>query len=125
MALNEQQAMQLRELWQQGLSYTNIARELDVTAGVVAGFCWRAGLRRQPTRRIKKEPPMAFKDLPEENVPSSVGVMGLSANLCRWPIGHDAEGMTTFCGQLRDYPSPYCANHRKRGSTGLGRPLTK
>jgi GcrA cell cycle regulator len=51
---------------------------------------------------------------PAEDAPIGVGVMDLTPNTCRWPIGHPGAHGFHFCARFVDYGVVYCATHRAK-----------
>jgi GcrA cell cycle regulator len=116
----------IREWWAQGKTYADIAGELGLTIGSVAGHAHRMGLR--DSMRAKKEPakrsnPGVYKpwserkhyyqkklvpmapELDSRNLP----LAELENNECRYPVTDDAPFL--FCGQPQAEGSSYCAHH--------------
>ena len=91
----------LRELWEQGLTASQIAAELSVTRNAVIGKAHRLGLsgRASPIQRSK---------------PSKLTLVALKERMCRWPIGHPGELDFHFCGGEARPNSPYCPEHHAR-----------
>lgn len=70
-------------------------------------------------RRPKiKTPKQETIPLPEDDVGNDVtrllGVMDLTSNTCRFPIGDPLTGPFGFCGEKVRENSPYCAEHHAR-----------
>jgi len=127
----------LKKLWQDGLSASQIAKQLGgVTRNAVIGKVHRLGLsgRAAPSkpqrtafkppraarpaaapsapRRIA-EPVVAHPQPPVRYVDESPGtatVLTLGAHMCKWPIGDPALDNFTFCGRRTD-EGPYCHEH--------------
>ncbi len=146
MAWTEERIEQLKTLWKEGLSASQIARRLGgTTRNAVIGKVHRIGLsgrvvpvvRRtfsKPRRRIVKPaapqrivaaftPRVRLRpDFPTEPLPLPVddyyvaperrkGVLELTADDCRWPIGDPQQPDFHFCGGVRVPGLPYCAHH--------------
>lgn len=146
MAWTEERIEQLKTLWKDGLSASQIARRLGgTTRNAVIGKVHRLGLpgrvvpvvRRtfsKPRRRIVKPaapqrivaaitPRVRLRpDFPTEPLPLPVddyyvaperrkGVLELTADDCRWPIGDPREPGFYFCDQRAAPGLPYCEGH--------------
>lgn len=128
----------MRKLWLEGLSASQIARELTgVTRNAVIGKVHRIGLaaRNMPSRpeyypkpprqtrsRISVAPrfnptpakPLTLElheiaALPPAN--PALSVMALEHTHCRFPIGDPQAHDFAFCGRGRVIGKPYCADH--------------
>jgi GcrA cell cycle regulator len=123
---------QLKSLWTEGLSASQIARALGgVTRNAVIGKVHRLGLagRAAPTRidrpRLPSAPRLHLRsrepELPvveEEPIKledgSFVGVMAINDRMCRWPIGDPSAEEFHFCGRNPKAGSPYCEAHARK-----------
>jgi GcrA cell cycle regulator len=92
---------QLRELWEQGLTASQIAAELSVTRNAVIGKAHRLGLsgRASPIQRSKAP---------------KLTLVALKERMCRWPIGHPGDPDFYFCGGEVRPNSSYCPEHHVR-----------
>ena len=124
---------QLKSLWTEGLSASQIARALGgVTRNAVIGKVHRLGLagRASPSRSERPRVPMTPKvpsvrtQLPAvavvEEDPltlddgSHATVLTISDRMCRWPIGDPAATEFHFCGHSPKSGSPYCEAHARK-----------
>ena len=127
MAWTDDRVEKLRELWDKGLSASQIAKELaeGVTRNAVIGKAHRMGLASRPSP-VKSEPAKraaaaaakkkaaAPKKSPATKVAPTTGkvsILDLTESMCKWPIGHPGEANFHFCGKPSQPTFPYCANH--------------
>jgi GcrA cell cycle regulator len=128
----------LKKLWQDGLSASQIAKQLGgVTRNAVIGKVHRLGLSgraapSKPARTVFKAPrparPVAAPSAPRriaeptalspqpspirylDETPGMATVLTLAAHMCKWPIGDPSLETFTFCGR-RSGEGPYCHEH--------------
>ena len=124
---------QLKSLWTEGLSASQIARVLGgVTRNAVIGKVHRLGLagRAAPARvdrpRLPSAPRMHHLRVREPELPvveeepitledgSVVGVLTINDRMCRWPIGDPSGDEFHFCGRNPKSGSPYCEAHARK-----------
>ena len=135
---SETRVTTLSQLWRDGLSASQIAKQLGgVTRNAVIGKVHRLGLSGRavasaparaprtatprPTRprrvalaapAVRKPPVLAFAPAPEG--PGLIGDMALlGAHVCKWPIGDPKSPDFSFCGRQAD--GRYCATHEQTG----------
>lgn len=101
----------IKRLFTAGKSYLQIAAELHLTKGKVAGRCRKMGLVREGSTRVGK-----WKGVPVPSVVSLVprdpiGFMDLRASSCRYPIGDMTRDGFKFCGADKIGNSSYCRQH--------------
>jgi len=128
----------LKKLWQDGLSASQIAKQLGgVTRNAVIGKVHRLGLSgraapSKPQRTVFKAPrparPAAAPALPRriaeaaasaapapvryvDETPGTATVLTLGAHMCKWPIGDPSLDNFTFCGRRSEEHGPYCHEH--------------
>lgn len=124
MAWTEERVEQLKDLWSEGLSASQIANRMGgVTRNAVIGKVHRLGLAGRATPAAPK--PKAVVEVEPEVVirtPSlsletmTLGddrptVSTIGTNQCKWPIGDPASEDFHFCGQSTSSAKPYCAYH--------------
>ena len=122
MAWTDDRVEKLRELWDKGLSASQIAKELadGVTRNAVIGKALRMGLASRPSP-VKSDPAkreaLAKKKTEKKvttKITSSSGkvtILDLTESMCKWPIGHPGEENFHFCGKPSQPAFPYCSNH--------------
>lgn len=132
----------LKKLWQDGLSASQIAKQLGgVTRNAVIGKVHRLGLSgratpSKPQRTVFKAPrparpvaaaPSAPRRIAEpvsatsltpvprpqiDEAPGTATVLTLGAHMCKWPIGDPSSDEFTFCGR-RASEGVYCVDHAR------------
>lgn len=133
----DERVEQLKSLWTEGLSASQIARVLGgVTRNAVIGKVVRLGLARrsfspaqsgqnahhyprkasQPKPRQIAPPPEPVVELPPLVLDDGahVTLMMLTSRTCRWPIGDPATSEFHFCGHKPKPGSSYCETHMLR-----------
>ncbi len=121
MAWTDERVAKLRELWDKGLSASQIAKELaeGVTRNAVIGKAHRMNLASRPSpvksdsTRKKARKPVEKKRTPAKVRSSGgkVSLLELSERICKWPIGHPGEPDFHFCGKPSAPTFPYCPEH--------------
>jgi GcrA cell cycle regulator len=142
MGWTDERVEMLKKLWQDGLSASQIAKQLGgVTRNAVIGKVHRLGLSgraapSKPARTVFKAPrparpavtaPSAPRRIAEpaplapvqasparyvEETPGIATVLTLGAHMCKWPIGDPSLDSFTFCGR-RASEGPYCHEHNQ------------
>lgn len=144
MTWTDPQVERLRALHAEGLSFSQIAVEINhefktrYTRNAMIGKALRIGLPtrdkaesarkgwdkprkpRQPSRRVLKmiEPesePAGPTDLPPDRSDCAVQLLNLQDHHCRWPLGEPRDGM--FCGVPKLGEYPYCRRHYRLAYT--------
>ena len=141
MAWTDERVETLKKLWAEGLSASQIAKELGgVTRNAVIGKVHRLGLSgratpsRPPARVSTPRPrpaarparPATFVDrvvasrteptkpaIEAEPLPNGefATVLTLSNHICKWPIGDPGDKDFRFCGRKTMPGIPYCDKH--------------
>ncbi|MET0181782.1 MAG: GcrA family cell cycle regulator [Caulobacterales bacterium] len=142
MGWTDERVSLLRKLWTEGLSASQIAKQLGgVTRNAVIGKVHRLGLagRATPSRPAKRpvrvarprpaasptaprlRPPMA-PGLPPVIIPhleplpldngQNVTVLTLTDRMCKFPIGDPTDADFAFCGR-DSCNGPYCSDHAR------------
>lgn len=130
----DERVEQLKSLWTEGLSGSQIARVLGgVTRNAVIGKVVRLGLASRngqarvthqkakglggiprlrqvapPADPVVELPPLVLDD------GAHVTLMTLTSRTCRWPIGDPATPEFHFCGHKPKLGSSYCEAHALR-----------
>jgi GcrA cell cycle regulator len=138
-AWSDDRVTTLSKLWQDGLSASQIAKQLGgVTRNAVIGKVHRLGLSgrgsasaptraariisvprpRRPARtiRLAQTPRLAPVGGPT-SAPEGPGLVDslvrLGAHACKWPIGDPKSSEFSFCGRRTD--GRYCEAHKRLG----------
>lgn len=140
MGWTEERVAQLRKLWAEGLSASQIAKQLGgVTRNAVIGKVHRLGLagRATPSRPTKRPvrtarprvigPTAPRMRPPTSNLPTVVipdleplklengkaaSVLTLNETMCKFPIGDPTDPDFAFCGRGASC-GPYCQDHAR------------
>ncbi|MEM1138898.1 MAG: GcrA family cell cycle regulator [Pseudomonadota bacterium] len=129
MAWTDDRVEKLKKLWAEGLSASQIARELgEVTRNAVIGKVHRLGLSGRATRSRSDRPrprplprpqPKPVLPLMESVKPATLDngdhatLMTLSPSMCKWPIGDPGSPGFHFCGNKAEPGMPYCKAHAR------------
>lgn len=130
MGWTDERVEQLKTMWAEGLSASQIARALgQVTRNAVIGKVHRLGLsgRAQPQRveRPRTSAPRVVTPrpvLPEPALPAEPLMMAdgthatvstITTGMCKWPIGDPSEAGFKFCGHKVKPSAPYCEAHAR------------
>ncbi len=131
MSWTDERVEQLKQLWSDGLSASQIARQLgEVTRNAVIGKVHRLGLagratparterpRMQVARRaVRPRPPPVVQAPIIERDPivdefgRKTTVLTINDRMCKWPIGDPSTSEFHFCGHPPKASSPYCDAH--------------
>ncbi|MFC3231113.1 GcrA family cell cycle regulator [Marinibaculum pumilum] len=97
---------QLKVLWSQGLSITQIGKQLGMTRNAVVGKAHRIGLEKRTSPIVRRPRPAA--PIP---APLPQPVLHTGAQRCQWPIGDPKTSEFRFCGKSALPGRPYCDDH--------------
>lgn len=104
----EKRMVTLQELWERGLSFTAIAKEMGATKGAIAGKKRTMGLERRVTVEraltVVEREPVSSPSID----PLALTMDMLARGQCKFPLG---DGPFTFCGAPCD--GVYCVAHRR------------
>jgi len=142
---SEERTATLKKLWLEGLSASQVARQLGgVSRSAVIGKVHRLGITvretpvrprassvRAPSRLASRQRPTTtttaaarqvatFERVEEDLLPTS-GILGLGAHSCRWPIGHPDSEDFGFCGRPKvSARGSYCEQHSQGAFRRIG-----
>ena len=123
MAWTEERVEQLKQLWSEGLSASQIANKMGgVTRNAVIGKVHRLGLAGRATPAAPKpkvntkyeEPAAKSSTLGLDQLYPGIDrptMSSIGGSQCKWPIGDPTSEDFHFCGQSTSQGKPYCAYH--------------
>jgi len=130
MGWTDERVEQLKGLWNEGLSASQIARTLGgVSRNAVIGKVHRLGLagRAVPARAERPRTqrrtaihtaPAPVEVIEEDPITLEDGhfatVLTITDRMCHWPIGDPSENEFHFCGRNPRAGSPYCEAHARK-----------
>ena len=94
---------ELKKLWAEGLSISQIGEALGVSRNAIAGKAHRMGLPKRPSpiskSKIEKAEPVIAED--EQDLPLRLELRQLewSRSKCCWPTGDPKKNGFVFCGK--------------------------
>jgi GcrA cell cycle regulator len=143
MAWTDHQVTTMTKLWQEGLSASQVARQLGGTSrNAVIGKLHRLGIADRPTPvRFRSPGRPADRRLPNgrsggavkrssrslefeamlAELPPSATIQTLTVASCRWPIGDPRDADFGYCGRARAGGS-YCEGHAQMAFRRRGEP---
>jgi len=134
MSWTEERVAQLRQLWGNGKSASEIAEILGgVSRNAVIGKAHRLELSGRPSPIKRKDgededegvattnvaaveaSPPAVQKVPAKPVPErksgGATILNLTERMCKWPIGDPRDKDFHFCGKASHGNFPYCIEH--------------
>ena len=112
---------ELKKLWAQGLSISQIGEALGVSRNAIAGKAHRMGLPKRPSpiSKPKAEKPKVEPVVAEQDLPLRLELRQLvwSRSKCCWPTGYPKKNGFVFCGDTVVPGKPYCLPHCKEAYT--------
>ena len=112
---------ELKKLWAQGLSISQIGEALGVSRNAIAGKAHRMGLPKRPSpiSKPKAEKPKVEPVVEEKDLPLRLELRQLvwSRSRCCWPTGDPKKNGFVFCGDTVVPGKPYCLPHCKEAYT--------
>lgn len=130
MQWNDDEVATLKQLWEHGISLSEIGEKLGCSRSAVIGKANRLGFPkrgkryaakpaaakvRKPTKRKLMEKAFNSEPLPELKiapiVPLNIALFDLTKRQCRYPYGDRAPYL--FCGHPVQEESSYCPDHHR------------
>ena len=112
---------ELKKLWAQGLSISQIGEALGVSRNAIAGKAHRMGLPKRPSpiSKPKAKKPQVEPVVEEQDLPLRLELRQLvwSRSKCCWPTGDPKKNGFVFCGDTVVPGKPYCLPHCKEAYT--------
>ena len=112
---------ELKKLWAEGLSISQIGEALGVSRNAIAGKAHRMGLPKRPSpiskSKAEKAEPVVKEE--EQKLPLRLELRQLvwSRSKCCWPTGDPKKNGFVFCGDAVVPGKPYCLPHCQEAYT--------
>ena len=112
---------ELKKLWAEGLSISQIGEALGVSRNAIAGKAHRMGLPKRPSpiSKSKAEKAEPVVEEQEQDLPLRLELRQLewSRSKCCWPTGDPKKNGFVFCGAAVVPGKPYCLPHCQEAYT--------
>ncbi len=112
---------ELKKLWAEGWSISQIGEALGVSRNAIAGKAHRMGLPKRPSpiNKSKTEKGKLLNDKREQDLPLRLELRQLewSRSKCCWPTGDPKKNGFAFCGDTVVPGKPYCLLHCQEAYT--------
>jgi GcrA cell cycle regulator len=114
---NEDRLGDLKRLWAEGLSITQIGLAIGVSRNAVVGKVHRMGLPKRQSPIVRSDKPV----VPKRRKLSPLTFADWDRNKCSWPIGDPRMPDFKFCGDPISEGRPYCRSHCAQAYTTSNR----
>jgi GcrA cell cycle regulator len=118
----DERLAELKKLWSEGLSISQIGEALGVSRNSIAGKAHRMGLPKRPspinTPKVARPKPVEVAP-PSPDLPLRMELRQLewSRSKCCWPTGDPRKVGFLFCGDAIVPGKPYCLKHCEQAYT--------
>ena len=118
----DERLAELKKLWSEGLSISQIGEALGVSRNSIAGKAHRMGLPKRPSPitapRVARSKPVEVAP-PSRDLPLRMELRQLewSRSKCCWPTGDPRKVGFLFCGDAIVPGKPYCLKHCEQAYT--------
>ena len=118
----DERLAELKKLWSEGLSISQIGEALGVSRNSIAGKAHRMGLPKRPSPitapRVARSKPVEVAT-PSRDLPLRMELRQLewSRSKCCWPTGDPRKVGFLFCGDAIVPGKPYCLKHCEQAYT--------
>ena len=106
---------ELKKLWAEGLSISQIGEALGVSRNAIAGKAHRIGLPKRPSpiskSKTEKAELVVKDDEPDLPLRLELRQLEWSRSKCCWPTGDPKKSGFVFCGHKVVPGKPYCLSH--------------
>ncbi len=106
MSWTDEMVAELTKLWEEGLTTGEIGKRLGISKNAVVGKAHRLNLQSRPSP-IKQSVVKKKK----EETKKRIGLLDLTHNMCRWPVGDPKDKDFHFCGKQIGAGGTYCKEH--------------
>ena len=107
----EERLEQLKALWAEGLSITQIGLRIGVSRNAVVGKVHRMGLPKRQSPIVRSANPKRDERPIQRRRAVPLTLEQWDRNTCSWPIGDPKTDGFSFCGAPVVPGRPYCAEH--------------
>ena len=106
---------QLKKLWAEGLSITQIGLELGLSRNAVVGKVHRIGLPKRGSPIVRSDKPFE----PKRRKMSPLAATAWDRNACSWPLGDPKSAEFKFCGDKVVPGKPYSGTRCAQAYTSM------
>jgi len=110
MVWNSETIDQLKAQWSQGMSITQIGKNLGTTRNAVVGKAHRLGLEKRDSPIVRSATPKPAVQAPVVQ-PERQPLVAHNGPRCKWPVGDPKSSNFRFCTGPALDGYPYCREH--------------